>query len=174
MTRAVLGVDPGAAGGLVLLGGKGEVLRLTAMPPTEPGVLDWLREAKAAHDPEAFVEEIPTAIFGTDKSSMSKLYGSYMAVRMALAAVGVPYRLVKATVWQHGLSIPPRRKGPGKRGKPDLSAGTLFSPKETRDQWKARLAAEARRRLPGVRLTLATCDAALIALYGRSLLTKAT
>lgn len=114
----------------------------------------------------AFVEEIPTAIFGADKSSGAKLYGSYMSLRMALTASGIRYRLVKARVWQAGLSIPPRRKG----GKKKLSPTVQLA--ESRTDWKGRLKRVAEELFPKLKITLATSDALLIAEYGRRLLDK--
>jgi hypothetical protein len=102
------------------------------------------------------IEKIPSAVFGSAKSSMAKLYGSFTAWKMALDGCGIPYVEIMASGWQKALGIPGRRK-----------EGKIVV--ETRPQWKGRLRDEARRRFPDVKITLAVADALLLAEYARQI-----
>ncbi len=62
-----------------------------------------------------------------------------------LVAAGIPHEEVTPSTWQKALGIPPRKKT------------------ETKGKFKARLRQHAERLFPGVKATLATCDALLIA-----------
>lgn len=97
-------------------------------------------------DAVACCEQISVAIFGANKSSNVKLYGSYQACLMALTASRVPFTQVKPTAWQthHGI-----RKNKG----------------EPQPKWKSRLVRFANSKFPREGLDGATADAALIALY---------
>jgi hypothetical protein len=148
-----LGIDPGLGGGLALLCGR-EPVRLCRTPAGYQDILDLLRYLR---DPVfAVLEKIPCAIYGSAKSSMAKLYGSYVAWGMALTACGIPYVEVMAVAWQKALGIPGRRK-----------EGRVVV--ETRPQWKGRLRDEAQRRHPELKVTLAVADALLIAEYARKI-----
>lgn len=95
-----VGVDPGVLGGIAMLNADGGVLRVTKMPPTDRDLLafledDWRRDApiravleRAAASPQMGV--ISAFTFG-------KGYG---ALRMALAAVRIPYEEVAPAKWQ--------------------------------------------------------------------------
>jgi hypothetical protein len=147
-----LGIDPGATGGLALLNPFGKSIWFSAMPETNGQILSLLKRGGPISDLRrifAVVEEIPTAIFGTDKSSMAKLYGSYTKLCMALDALVIPYRTVKAVDWHKGLNIPARLKI------------------EDKTAWKNRLKQIASKTFPDLHVTLATADALLIAEYCR-------
>jgi hypothetical protein len=149
----LLGIDPGLGGGLAILYGD-EPPRCCRTPIGHQNVLDLLRRIT---DPcFAVLEKIPCAIYGSDKSSMAKLFGSYTAWGMALTACGIPYVEIMASGWQKALGIPARRK----EGKVVV---------ESRPQWKGRLRDEARRRFPEIKVTLAVADALLIADYARKI-----
>lgn len=145
-----LGVDPGAGrttpGAMVALNESGDVRATVLLSEDLLVIWRFVNE----HDGMVAcckVEYISTAIFGTSKSAMSKLYGSYMTCRAMLTAAGIMYEIVKPAAWQdhHGI-----RKNKG----------------EPTTHWKTRLLTRAKERFPRQGLTKATCDAALIALYG--------
>lgn len=141
-----LGIDPGASGGMVALqGSRVEATALGNM--TEVQVWEWLQLHDAAKF--AVIEFIPTAIFGTGKSSMSKLYGSYMALRMALAGNGIRREAVEAKVWQPAVGLCRKPKG------------------ASQTKWKNMLKQRAQELFPRVKVTLAISDALLIAEYAR-------
>lgn len=145
--RLYVGIDPGLAGGLAWLGDR---VGAIPTPETELGILKKLTRLWD-NDCQSFVvlEEIPPAFFGNAKSSMAKLYGSYMAWRMALTAVGFSFETVRAKVWQPGLGIERRRKG------------------EKDNRWKNRLRNVAGKLYPKLRPTLGTADAILLAEFCR-------
>lgn len=153
-----IGIDPGSNGGYAVLG-PGNYIAFGHLPATELGVLDLMRDLASAAglhccpDVHAVIEEIPTAIFGTSKSSMSKLYGNYMSLRMALLSAGIPFSQEKAVVWQRAMGVEARvRRGPKK---------------ETEAAYKRRLKRTAARMYPRLLVTLATADALLLAEYCR-------
>lgn len=147
LREIVLGVDPGMNGGLACISLDG--VEIAAMPQTERATWDWFRWYAERKDVFAYVERIQPAIFAINKASMAKLYGSYMRVRAFLVAAYIPFEAVDAKDWQHALGIPRRQ------------------PKETDSKWKGRLKAKAEELFPRVLVTLNTCDALLIAEYGR-------
>lgn len=171
-----IGIDPGMSGALVRLD-DGYSLEVTPMPATEKDVWDWF-DRYNAHANEiagrrcfAAIEWIHPAIQGVGKSSMSKLYGSYMSLRMALTAVEIPFEIVKPHDWQKGLGIPKRKPHTSSReveitrGKNKGKMRTQKYGGETDTQWKNRLKAKAQQLFPLQKVTLKTADALLIALY---------
>jgi hypothetical protein len=79
---------------------------------------------------------------------------NYGSLRMAMIASGLPFEDVPPQVWQKALKIPSRKK-----------EGRQY--KETKAAFKNRLKAKAQQLFPRVYITLATCDALLIAEYCR-------
>lgn len=98
-----LGIDPGVSGGLVR-GDGNHILSVHPMPITERDIFKLVK-ALSRDSPQACIEVIPEAIFGIGKSSMSKLYGNYRSVRMALVACNVPFTEVGAKQWQKTIGI---------------------------------------------------------------------
>ncbi len=92
--------------------------------------------------------------WGNTGASMFKLGFSCGGLQMACRAAGFSLVTVTANVWQHDLVIPPRLK----RGRKLVEEKAAF---------KRRLRGEAQRLFPGVKITLATCDALLIAWWLR-------
>jgi hypothetical protein len=151
-TQWYMGIDPGASGGIAVLNGSGEVLAAVPMPATDRDILDSLSvEAEMGGSVVAVIESVNPGFPGTSKSNMSKLYGSFRALQMALTAAGISYDVVAASKWQRALGIPPRKKS------------------WSRTQWKGLLKAAAQQKFPGTKVTLATADALLQALYCRRL-----
>lgn len=148
-----LGIDPGMSGGLALLNGaKPEWVE--GMPASEVDIWNtvWamkLRVGKVGGELFAHIEWISHAMFGTNKGSMSKLYGSYKGLRMALVAAGIRFQDVKPKLWQNEMGIEARRKN------------------ETTAKWKGRLRATAQQLFRTTRVTLETADALLIAEHCR-------
>lgn len=149
-----IGIDPGRSGGIVCLspGSPGEpgVDAAWPMPATERDLWELVNTLGKVHRPiVARLEFIQTSIWSIDKATMSVLYGNYMQCRMALVAADIRFETVRATDWQKALGI-------AKRGT------------DTDSQWGNRLKAKAQELFPhGKRITLATCDAYLIAEYCR-------
>ena len=137
---AYIGVDPGAGGGLVALDPNGIVLSVARMPETERDVLDWLREWA---DPAGAavierVQPMPRSMCGVIGGF--KLGCSYGKLLMALTAAGVPFAEVRPQKWQAAMGCMSR----GDKNVTKRRAQQLF---------------------PGVKVTHATADALLLALW---------
>lgn len=155
--KTYLGVDPGASGGLALLtvrdGSPASVLT-APMPATDRDVWEWIgnntfMDLEDLDMPTASIEKVGGYIAGQKQpgSAMFKFGASYGGLRMALTAAGIPFEEVTPQKWQKGLGIAPRRGNEGKTA------------------WKNRLKAHAQGLYPFARMTLAVCDALLIATY---------
>lgn len=142
-----LGIDPGVNGGICVIR-YGTIFSVEKMPPTERDIWDYFIGVGLG-DVVASLEWIHPAIQGIGKSQMSKLYGNYKLLTGFLIAAKIPYEEVKAATWQKALGIPTRK------------------PTENGTKWKNRLKAKAQQLFPKEHLTLNTCDACLIAEYGR-------
>jgi hypothetical protein len=142
-----IGLDPGASGGIAVLMPEPPYVAVTAMPATARDVYDWLRD----HAPgaTAVIEKVGGFVAGnpTPGSAMFKFGVSAGHLQGFLIALGIPHEEVTPRRWQQALGIPGRKHT------------------ETKGQWKSRLKDVAQRRFPDVKVTLATADALLIALY---------
>lgn len=146
MPKLYLGIDPGVSGGLALIG---EVRpKVFPMPDTEQGIYHRIRSIGLGVP--AVIEEIVPNLFGAAKSSVCKLYGNYLACRMALVACGVRFEAVKPKVWQSHFGL--------KKAK-----GTDST------RWKNLLMQEAQSRFPITHVDLRVSDALLLAEYCRQM-----
>jgi hypothetical protein len=160
-----LGIDPGASGGLAFLessglssAGEGRT-GVLKMPETDRDIWLWFDQYRGQgwmdYAPFAVIEQVGGFIGGgTEKGggkanghAMFKFGTSFGKLLMALTAAGIPFETVVPRTWQGGLKIP----GKGKS--------------ESKGQFKARLKAKAQQLFPDVSVTLATCDALLLAEY---------
>jgi hypothetical protein len=149
------GVDPGATGGLALLYEGSSDVDVGPMPDTEADILEWFRVRWAGGDyqPFAVIEKVGGFVKGNPApgSAMFKFGCGYGGLRMALIACGIPFEEVTPQKWQKALGITPRdNKG-----------------NESKSSHKNRLKAKAQQLFPGEKITLAVCDALLIAEYCR-------
>lgn len=147
-----IGIDPGKSGGLAIIHAD-QTFHCIPMPASDYDFLEWFRQWDLRFS-IASVEWINPAIQKVAKSSMSKLYGSFMASRMAMAAIGIPTEEVKPKAWQQVVGISTRLKS------------------ETDTQWKWRIRCKAQQLFPSLELwseprtkgkQLAIADALLIA-----------
>ena len=145
-----IGIDPGASGGLACVHVDGNCAAVP-MPPTERDVWEWVTDLSSWRPPFAVVEKVGGFIKGNPApgSAMFRFGVSYGGLRMALVAAAVPFEEVTPQKWQKGLGITTRGKD------------------ETKTAFKNRLKQRAQQLFPGVKITLATCDAILIAEYCR-------
>lgn len=134
--KVFIGIDPGVNGGLAAILPSREVpsgVVASPMPPTERDLWDWFQPFRPFYDGSevvAIVEWIHPAIQQVAKSHMSKLYGNYMAIRMALTASGVSFQTVQAMKWQPAVGVERRKKS------------------ETVTKWKDRLRGRAQQLYP--------------------------
>lgn len=143
-----IGIDPGLSGGMAVLDKDGLVFELIAMPATEKDQGEVIMQLPD-YGIFVLIEWINPAIQKIGKSQMSKLYGNYMALRMALSVAEIPFEDIKPVKWQRSLGIQSRKKS------------------ENTTQWKNRLKAKAQQLFPKDDVTSNTCDALLIAEYLR-------
>jgi hypothetical protein len=151
-----IGIDPGKTGGLTAIFPGGPLV--AEMPTTERDLWDWISGfGKLDATVSATVEWINPAIQAIGKSHMSKLYGNYAAIRMALIGCKIPFEAVQPQKWQPALGIPKR------------------SPSETVTRWKDRLRGLAQQLYPDLPCwewklenQRNVSDSILIAHYGKS------
>lgn len=147
-STAYTGVDPGKSGGIAVIqwdGPNGWKLTAYKMPKTERDVWKVFRGIPEAG--RVAVIEAVHAMPGNGVAGMFKFGVGYGGLRMALIGTDTPFEAITPRTWQKAFGIIPKKKT------------------ETKPQFKNRLLARAQELFPKVELTLATCDAALIALY---------
>lgn len=145
----LIGIDPGANGGFMARVGDAEVLT-GSLPETEGDILSLLEMLAATPPPKrvAYLENLvkftgspmPSSAMATYASNWGVLKGMLMALKFQLV-------LVTPQVWQKSLGL-----------------GTSKGLSKT--EWKNKLKSEGQRLYPGVKITLANADAALIFRYG--------
>lgn len=137
----VLGIDPGASGGIAWINSHGDY-GAVKMPETERDILEYLT---GLHHEALAVVEVVAARPGAGVSGMFKFGMSYGGLRMAVIAAGFRLELVTPSAWQGKLNC---RTG----GQKNITK------------------ALAQRLFPKVKVTHATADALLLAEYGRRFL----
>lgn len=151
-----LGLDPGVGGGIAL--NCDGTLYVWKMPETDDDLVNLFEDIQISYGIDFCVlEEVsarPTYLPSQDGGFVPvqgvtqtwNFAQNYGLIRGVLAAMKIRRQYVRPQAWQKALAIPPRRK----------------DPKETQTEWKNRLKAKAQELFPGVRITLAVSDAALI------------
>jgi len=149
MKKIILGIDPGANGGLAIMYPQKTV---THEKLSESEILDTLAAVSRAcmiedWDPVAYIEEVGGFIGkaqpGSAMFKFGRSFGFWLGV---LASCRIKTVLVKPQVWQKGLS--------GLQGVKGVER-------------KRALKEHACRLFPDMKVTLANCDALLIADYGK-------
>lgn len=150
-----LGIDPGKTGGIAVLYQYERctpvVHEAYKMPSTERDTWAALTSILSDTDPiVASIEKVGGYIGqGQPGSAMFNFGMGYGGLRMALVAAGIPFEEVIPRTWQKAFSISPRGKT------------------ESKSKFKNRLKAKAQQLFPISPVTLATCDALLIAEFCR-------
>lgn len=147
--KKYIGIDPGDHGGIAVLSADGSVVEVAKMPTTPMDLLDFLSRYK---DDSFCILERVGGMSGNGGSAMFNFGKGYGHLQMALLALGIPTNDVTPNKWEKSFQL----GSSGKYGK---------------TEWKNRLKAKAQQLFPslGRKITLATCDALLIAEYGRRL-----
>jgi len=148
-----IGGDPGKRGGIGVVYRPG-IANAHKWPESERDGLELLRslsEVPSNYTLMGMVEKVG-AMPGQGVTSMFTFGRNYQAMRSAFLAARVPFDDVTPRTWQKAIGISPRKK-----------VGKKFV--ETKTQFKNRLKAKARQLYPNTDITLATCDAVLIAHY---------
>ncbi len=145
---AYMGIDPGMSGGIAIVRrGSTEAMK---MPQTETDINAAF--SNDDHDIDFAVIEKVHSMPDQGVSSSFKFGMNYGFLRAMLIAHKIPFEEVNPRDWQKALGIPPRQKKPTE---------------ESHVDFKNRLKARAQQLFPYQRVTLATCDALLIAEFCR-------
>lgn len=149
MVKYYIGIDPGANGGIAVLGAEGEVIECANMPDAPIEILSFL--VRYEKDSVCVLEDVGHGMPGQSSSATAKFARHNGHLEMALLAVGI--KTIKATPqkWERTYSL-----------------GS--SKKFAKAEWKRRLKCKAQELFPklGRAITLKTCDALLIAEYCRN------
>lgn len=140
-----IGIDPGTNGGIAVLDDSGAVIFLRKMPETPQDLIDALR--RFSDDSCCTLEKVG-GMPGNGGMAMFNFGKGYGHLEMALLALKIPTETVTPQKWEKTYQL-----------------GASRGVKKT--EWKNRLKAKAQQLFPGERITLAVCDALLIAEYGR-------
>ena len=144
----VIGIDPGVNGGIAVMDRAHRVVEVVNMPATPRDVLDFLGKY-SGEETVAFLEDVGKGMPGQSSSATATFARHCGHLEMALLALGI--RTWKATPqkWQKLYQL-------------GRSSGY------SKTEWKNKLKAKAQELFPdlGKKVTLKTCDALLIALYG--------
>lgn len=144
----VLGIDPGINGGIAVMDGNHRVLDVLCMPETPMDILEFLR-GYAGGIVVVYMEDVGRGMPGQSSSATAKFARHCGHLEMALLALGM--RTVKVTPqkWEKMYQL-------GRSSDYEKS------------EWKRRLKSKAQELFPdlGRKVTLSTCDALLLALYG--------
>lgn len=144
--RLIIGIDPGAAGGIGVYSlDKGELVEAIKMPETPTDLLKFLK--LHSFNSKCYLEKVG-GIPGNGANAMFNFGRGYGHLEMALLACRIPTETVTPQKWQKEFQL-------GGRGKTMSKA-----------EWKNKLKAKAQQLFPQYNVTLAICDAMLIALYG--------
>lgn len=159
MNKLILAIDPGKKGGIVGMGDDGVVVDVLNMPDTAQDILLSLRDFAGAGSEcvsgiVCYIEKVG-GIPGQGASSAFNFGKGCGWLEMCLLALEIPTVYVTPQKWQKVYGV-------------GSSSITRSSATEKREHKNA-LKAVAQRLFPslGRRVTLQTCDALLIAEYGR-------
>lgn len=144
-----IGIDPGKNGGIAILDEKGNVLELIKMPATPEDLFLFLNQYTMQ---TVCILEKVGGMPGNGGSAMFNFGKGYGNIEMALIACGIKTITVTPQKWQKHYQL-----------------GSSSSCSHT--EWKNKLKAKAQQLFPslGNKVTLVTCDALLLAEYGRIL-----
>lgn len=147
MGKSYIGIDPGKHGGIAVLDETGAIVDVVKMPETPQDLLEFLSQYK---ENSVCTLERVGGMPGNGGSAMFNFGKGYGHLQMALIALEIPTEDVTPNKWEKTYQL----GSSGKFGK---------------TEWKNKLKAKAQQLFPslGKKITLATCDALLIAEYGR-------
>lgn len=151
MGRTVIGIDPGAAGGICVYHDDG-TMDIHVMPDSFPDIYDLLSEVRTgcgSGNIKAFLEDVGHGMPGQSSSATAKFARHNGHLEMALYALGIPTVKVTPQKWQKFYSN-------------TLGKSSSYEKRE----WKNRLKTLAQQMFPSEKITLKTADAVLIADYG--------
>lgn len=147
--KFIIGIDPGDKGGIAVLDVKGNVVEVISMPETPMDILNFLRQ----YDPDdtfVYLEDVGKGIPGQSSKATATFARHNGHLEMATMALDLKTYKITPQKWQKMYQ---------------LGKSSDFEKAE----WKRRLKGKAQELFPalGKKITLLTCDALLIAEYGR-------
>lgn len=147
--RYIIGLDPGEKGGIAVLDKEGDVVEVSKMPITMLDILSFLRNYPS-DECVAYLENVGHGMPGQSSAATARFARHNGHLEMALQAVGIKTNMVTPQKWEKSYQL----------GK---------SSDYSKTEWKNRLKSKAQQLFPnlGKKLSLATCDAILLAEYGR-------
>jgi hypothetical protein len=150
-----IGIDPGQAGGLVMLSQNGQPLEARGMPEQEEQIWTLLHSWRSRPEDGvcAYLEKVRSSP-QMSKGSIFVFGWGYGGLRMGLIAAGIPFVEVAPQKWQKFLGV---RDKTGARPLEDVN----------KTEKKNRHKVKAAELFPTLSMTHKLADAALIAEYGR-------
>ena len=148
---SIIAIDPGASGGIATC--RAGRYDCCPLPDTQGDLVDYLREIRFADDIEhadsiVILEQVGGfAGVGRPGSAMFKFGEGYGFLKGVIQALKFKLVMVRPQTWQKVFGL-----------------GTA-SHCASKTIWKNKLLAEAQRRFPGLKITLATADALLLLEY---------
>lgn len=156
--NCVIGVDPGAAGGLAVFI-PGQNPKVVKMPKDIRELADFFAYYKENYKPIVFLEKLSVrpddVMVQGDKAAMGKMYriqklmANFEHLKAIIETAGIPYVLVHPLSWQTKLKLRVRGEH------------------EEKSDRKRRYAAYASRLYPTVKVALWNSDAILLMHFGR-------
>tara|TARA_R110000868_G_scaffold182733_1_gene423768 strand:+ start:64 stop:570 length:507 start_codon:yes stop_codon:yes gene_type:complete len=157
--KAYIGGDPGKGGGVAVITSIGNGVAYK-WPDSPAGVAALFKQLTDKYDIVFGAVESVHSMPGQGVVSTFTFGKGYGQMLQAFASAGIPFVDVRPQAWMKDLGIPPRKRcdelKPGQKKKDWMESPT---------QWKNRLKGLAQQYFPGEKITLATSDAFLIALW---------
>lgn len=155
MEKIIVGIDPGLKGGIAVLDDIGNVLDVTKMPETPQDILMYINDQYVRAENEGcpivcYMEQVGQGMPGQSSKATATFARHCGHLDMALLALGLPTNTITPNKWEKMYQL-------GKHG--DYN----------KTEWKNKLKAKAQQLFPKVKMTLAICDALLLAEFGRKL-----
>lgn len=149
--NAIIGIDPGASGGLSLYRPNATTqVTVVKMPENIQELREWFEYVQTICAPIVFLEKQQLRIsdmYGGKAFNMQKLFDNFNTLKVMLEMLGIPYVLVNPMKWQSELKL--RKKD------------------EEKAERKNRYKEIAGKIYPKIKATLWNADALLIMHFGR-------
>lgn len=147
--KLFIGIDPGLNGGIAVLNKNGGVESVCKMPETPQDILEWLEEY-SGYNCVCVLEDVGHGMPGQSSKATATFARHNGHLEMALLALSIRTEKVTPQKWQKIYQL-------------GSSKGV------EKNAWKNKLKAKAQQLFPslGKNITLSTCDALLLAEYGR-------
>ncbi|MCM1221101.1 MAG: hypothetical protein NC548_42120 [Lachnospiraceae bacterium] len=147
MKKYIIGIDPGEKGGIAILDTNGTLVEAVTMPQTPADIYSYLKGHDFGDDSICYLEDVGRGMPGQSSKATATFARHNGHLEMALLACGVPTEKVTPAKWQTQFKLGSKKEEP-------------------KTSHKNRIKAFAQSRFGNPKITLATADAIVIALYG--------